>query len=57
MGEPLSKEELSDTEEICQNCPLTDYGLEKINTAPYNLCEGICCDKAYENYLDDFEED
>lgn len=55
MRNPLSKEEL-DTE-ICQFCPLTDYGLTEINNAPYNLCEGISCDKAYENYIDDFEEE
>jgi hypothetical protein len=55
MDEALSKEDLA--EDLCNYCELTDYGLTEINNAPWNMCEGICCDKAYENYLEDFEEE
>jgi len=55
MNKPLSKEELDI--ELCNHCPLTDYGLTQINTAPYNLCEGIRCDLTYEEYVENFEEE
>ncbi|ADL53243.1 hypothetical protein [Clostridium cellulovorans] len=50
-----SKDELD--EELCNYCPLTDYGLTKINNAPYNQCEGIRCDLTYKEYLENFEEE
>lgn len=49
----LTKEELED--ELCKYCPCTDYGDTKINTGPHNLCEGIACDQAYKNYLENSE--
>lgn len=39
-------------EDLCEYCELTEYGCRKINTGPWNLCEGIGCDKAYEEYLE-----
>ena len=45
-----TKEELE--EELCEYCPCTDYGSVQINTAPWNMCEGCCCDDAYNEYLD-----
>lgn len=50
-----SKEELED--QLCKYCPCTEYGITKINDGPYNLCEGISCDEAYQNYLDECEEE
>lgn len=45
-----------DSEELCEYCPIPEegrgvhcYGGEPI------MCEGCCCDKAYENYLEEFE--
>lgn len=54
MDEPLSQEELG--EELCEYCPYTDYGSIPVGTGPWNLCEGVCCDEAYENYLEEFED-
>lgn len=52
---PEIKEELG--EELCRYCPYTDYGWAKVNTGPWNLCEGRCCEEAYENYLKEANED
>lgn len=54
MNKQLTIEELDD--ELCKYCPCTEYGLTQINTGAFNLCEGINCKEAYENYLDEFEE-
>lgn len=51
---PLDMEELDD--HLCEYCPCTEFGHVKVNTAPWNLCEGCRCDVAYENYLDEFED-
>lgn len=41
-------------EELCSYCELTDFGSEKINTNPNNLCEGGDghCSKSYLSYLE-----
>ncbi|MGX8833983.1 hypothetical protein ACWG0P_07195 [Amedibacillus sp. YH-ame6] len=52
---PKTIEELDG--ELCKYCPCTDYGFEKINTGPWNLCEGCACDKAYEKYLEDNQDE
>jgi len=39
-------------DELCDYCECTEFGSCKVNTSPYNLCEGAWCDKAYDNYLD-----
>lgn len=62
MSNPLSKEELLDSESLCQYCKWTDRGKENNPTvACYGgepvMCEGDYCDDAYEYYLDNFEED
>lgn len=49
------KEELED--ELCTYCPCTEFGNTKINTGYWNLCEGCRCDKAYENYLENHDEE
>lgn len=51
----LSKEELA--ESLCEYCPLTDFGLARVNNGPWNLCEGYHCDVAYKNYVDNCEDD
>lgn len=47
-------------EELCRHCFCTEYG-ENLN-APYpsvysNGCEGMYCKEAYENYLEECEEE
>lgn len=44
-------------EELCQFCPITDYGDREPPTPnEFNLgCEGIECDTAYQNYIDEGE--
>lgn len=44
-------------ENLCTFCRCTDYGSAKINTGPWNLCEGCACEEAYENYLENHEEE
>lgn len=51
MKKPI--EELD--EELCEYCPCTDYGSAKVNTGSWNLCEGCRCEEAYQNYLEDEE--
>lgn len=41
---------------LCKYCECTEYGDTEVNTGPHNLCEGTHCDRAYENYLDNFED-
>ncbi|QUH21450.1 hypothetical protein [Alkaliphilus sp. B6464] len=50
-----SREELE--EELCDYCPWTEFGTQKVNTGPWNLCEGTRCDQAYENYLEEVEDE
>ena len=50
-----SKDELAESEELCNFCPCTDYGTGSVGTSQYNMCEGMCCDEAYENYLESIE--
>lgn len=44
-------------EDLCDYCPLTDYGKVRINTGPWNLCEGIRCDDALSNYKEQTEDE
>jgi hypothetical protein len=44
-------------EDLCVHCPLTEFGLIKVNTGPYDLCEGRCCEEAYANYIEQCEEE
>lgn len=46
-----SKDDLD--EELCLYCECTDYGDREINTNPHNMCGGVLCDIAYDNYLDE----
>lgn len=57
-GKPLSYEELSDREELCDHCPLPEElrGVHCYGGQPV-MCEGSHCDEAYQNYHDDFEGD
>lgn len=48
------KEDLG--EELCLYCPATEHGENKVNTNPYNLCEGRYCDIAYTYYLEEQED-
>lgn len=38
---------------ICNYCTCTDYGSASVNTGPWNLCEGVGCEKALEAYNND----
>ena len=49
-----SIDEMKDTEEICNYCRYTEYGLENVNTGHWNLCEGSWCEDAYKFYLEQF---
>ncbi|SNS20983.1 hypothetical protein SAMN05446037_100635 [Anaerovirgula multivorans] len=49
--------DLAEEEIICEYCICTDYGRARVNTGPWNLCEGRACDEAYENYLANVGED
>lgn len=40
-------------DELCDHCPMTDYGTEKVNTSQHNQCEGRACIEAYENYCEE----
>lgn len=44
-------------EELCDHCPLTEYGTVSTNTGSHNLCEGMQCGTAYENYLESEKEE
>jgi hypothetical protein len=47
---PKAIEDL-ETEELCSHCSLT------IVLGPESLCEGRCCDEAYQKYLEEFKEE
>lgn len=58
MSGPKTFEEISGEDELCCNCPLPEesqgvhcYGGEPV------MCEGRCCKEAYENYVENFEEE
>lgn len=42
---------------ICEYCPYTDYGSEPVGTNQYNLCEGVQCEEAYDNYKESNPDD
>jgi hypothetical protein len=45
----LKPKKIEELEDICDYCPTTfGYSAE-------TLCEGCCCEQAYEKYLDQFE--
>ncbi len=63
MDKPLSYDEISENGNLCEHCRCTNYGLEDYHgemkcgpNGPYG-CEGEWCSKAYERYLEDFEEE
>jgi len=35
---------------ICKYCGYTDYGFARVNTGPWNLCEGLGCEEARQAY-------
>lgn len=35
---------------ICEYCKCTDWGFQTVNTGPWNMCEGIGCEDAFEEY-------
>nr|DAN05350.1 MAG TPA: hypothetical protein [Caudoviricetes sp.] len=61
MSKPLSYDEISEMdEELCEHCICTEYGLSMgtQHITPYSSgCEGSYCKEAYEQYLEDFEEE
>lgn len=60
MFNPLSKEELLDSGNLCEHCPCTEHGSKmgaRHISAHNSGCEGAYCDEAYEYYLNNFEED
>lgn len=56
MDCPKSTEELSD--KLCDYCPIPDQskGVHCYDRH-ISMCEGKCCNEAYENYLEESEED
>ena len=44
-------------EDLCKYCSYTEYGIKKVNTGPWNLCEGSYCKEAYERYCEEQEEE
>ena len=57
MSKPLTFEEIG--EELCGYCPLEDNqkGVHCYGGEPEICMDSGACEKAYENYLEDFEED
>lgn len=49
----LTCEQLGDN--LCKYCEITEYGLLSVNTNQFNLCEGVLCDDAYCNYLEEVD--
>ena len=49
----LTSKELGDS--LCKYCEITDYGSLSVNTNQFNLCEGVLCDDAYYNYLEEVD--
>lgn len=52
MGNPKDIEDLED--DLCEHCPL-DEEFRGARSPHYN-CEGCRCEEAYENYLEDFND-
>ena len=44
--------DLQENGELCNYCHVCDFGDKKVNTEPDNVCHGLSCDEAYENYLE-----
>lgn len=42
---------------ICEYCRWTDLGYAKVNTGPWNMCEGQGCQDAYEAWQEDNPDD
>lgn len=57
MNKPLSQEELEET--LCDYCPLEDSqkGVHCYGGEPVMCVDSGCCVQAYENYLEEFEEE
>jgi len=57
MNKPLSQEELG--EQLCNYCPLEDSnkGVHCYGDLPVMCVDTGCCVQAYENYLEEFEEE
>lgn len=55
MKRRLEQDELA--EDLCIHCEYTDFGNVQVNTGPHNLCEGSGCAKAYQNYLENSNEE
>lgn len=51
----MNQEELKKSlgENLCPYCPWMTGDIEKM---PYSLCEGLYCDEALDNYLEEQEE-
>ena len=62
MSRPMTYEEISTLdEELCKHCRYTNYGFDmKAKNGYMGVsygCEGMLCDEAYENYLEEYEEE
>jgi hypothetical protein len=57
MNKPLSREELG--EQLCEYCPLeeSEKGVHCYGGEPVMCVDSGCCKQAYENYLEEFEEE
>lgn len=42
---------------ICEYCPYTDYGDKDVGTNQFNMCEGIKCEEAFNNYKNENPDD
>lgn len=43
--------------EICDYCVCSDFGTAPVGTGAHNICEGVGCVDAYDNYKEDHPED
>lgn len=62
MNKPMTYVGISTLdEELCEHCRCTNYGLDmKAKNGYMGVsygCEGMFCDEAYENYLEEYEEE
>jgi hypothetical protein len=48
-----SIKELVENEVLCDYCFCTDFGTQKVNTNPKNMCFGEHCEETYEDYIYD----
>ena len=46
---------------LCEYCPYTEFGLKPSEyvsgNGTYVACEGVCCEEAYENYIEETGDD